>query len=1400
MTINQLRPATAFHRFASYWQLIRQGYRYANIATHHTLGILFKLAIIAYFIFAALFLSLRYVVLPNIDRYKAEVEQIATRAIGQPVTISTIYASWQGLHPYLFLGGVVIHDRNGREALKLPGVAATFSWWSVPTANVRLHSLEISRPDLDIERDTNGNLYVGGIFIDTRKSAGGRGADWILSQREIVIRDGKLRWNDGKRAAPELLLNGVNFVLRNEWRQHKLALKAIPPAQLAAPLDVRADFAHPHFAQRISDVTQWKGQVYADLRDTDLAMWRQYVDYPVDLQSGRGAVRAWLSFDHARIADFTADLVLSNVAARLRKDLQSLNLVRVNGRVSVREKFAQKTLDGKPNLGTRGHTVSLTDFSLQTDEGLVLPATTISGAYLPARKGQPEKTEIKVRSLDLRALANLMERLPLTPAQLQMLSDFSPAGQLKNFSAQWQGTYPAISAYSVKGEFVGLSMKAQPARPARSRTAAAPAQAAVPAIPGFENLTGRVDANDRGGLCHLSSEQIKLDLPGYFPDPIMPFERLKMQASWSFQEKNQILVDIAKLDFVQAGIAGSLSGRHLMPLAAQQGKLLGTIDMTGHIARFDISQVGRYLPSNTPASLREWLTGGLMEGTASDVDIRLKGDLASFPFRTGGPAGKPNGEFRVAGKIENGKLNYTPGKFAKDGRTPFWPLLENINGTIAFDRTRMAIHADSARTHNVGLSNVSAVVPDLLSDDLLLDIDGSAAGALQDFVRYVNGSPVIDWIARFTEETRASGDAKLGLKLQLPLYRIEDAKVQGVLQFFNNDVVLQNAMPPIISSNGRLDFNERGVAINEIKANFLGGPVSVSGGTQRDGNIVVKAGGSVSSTGLQKAFTASAMQRLASRISGSARYSTTISVKKKRPEIVVESSLQGIALDFPAPLGKAAQESMPLRFELSSQPADDSATMRDEMKLSIGSAVAARYLRQKSAEKGTSWQVVRGGIGVNVPVPQPDSGLIANVNLKSLNIDAWNRLADSVAGGDKRREAEAAARSGALNIAQYIEPDILAARATELLVGGKKLDNVVVGASHLKDGWQVNIDSEQASGYVTWNEDSSGQGMGKVTARLASLTIPKSAASEVSDLLEGKNTTAQIPALDVVAENFQLFDTKLGHLELNAENVDGPEVREWRINKLSISNPDGALTATGKWVGGRGENLSNLDYALDIDNAGRLLDRLGFDNVLRGGKGKMSGDISWKGLPFSLDVPSLAGQLKLDMSSGQFLKVEPGAAKLLGVLSLQSLPRRLLLDFRDVFSEGFSFDGITATARVGQGMLKTDNFKMRGVNATVLLDGTADIAQESQDLHVVVIPEVNAGAASVVYALAVNPMIGVGSFLAQLFLRDPLMKAFTYEYKVTGPWKDPTVTKMDRSARNETKRPGAVTDGTEKAS
>ncbi len=1368
------------HPPAGIWHTLRASYRYANLTSHHLLGFVVKSIILVYFLLALVFLTLRYIILPNIDVYKHNIEEISSQALGHPVTIAKVEASWHGLNPNLLLSNLVIRDASGLPALTLPSVSATFSWWSVFTASLRFEGLEVLRPDLDIRRTSDGKVYIAGLLIDAKGDGGG--LDWLLVQREIVIRDGHLRWTDEVRSsvplAPplrvlpaELTLDGVNFVLQNKWRQHQAAIYARPSAGLAAPVDIRLDFVHPPFVSRVSDIRRWQGVLFADVQNTDLAIWKKYVDFPVDMVQGIGSVRAWLSFDHAKLADFTADLKLHDAQVRLQAHLPVLELAKVEGRVVASENFDALMADGKPTFGTRGHNVKLSNFSLQTKEGLSLKADLMEEQYTPATELAGAIFEFKASALDLETLAGLAEHLPLAAEIRQGLADFAPEGQLKNFSVRWQGRDAKMENYQFKGEFLDLAMKPQAAQEdllPNGKTVSRPA------IPGFEHLSGTVDANEKGGQVKLASDGLILELAGYFPEPNFIFQKMALEGAWRRLENERLLIDVKKMAFETDGFTAELSARHTMALNAKQARISpAQTELNVALNGFELGRVNHYLPLKTPAGLQRWLTGALQQGTVQDVQLKLKGDMQYFPFKAENGHDK-KGDFHATGRVRNGRLIYVPGSFAKDGKSPVWPELEEVDGKFTIERGRFEIIADTAKTYGTNLTHVIATLPDYMSKNGVVEIDGTTNGALNDLLRYVVASPVSDLISNFTDESRSTGPAKLALKFTMPIEHPMEIKVQGSVQLGGNNLILQNIYPEFTQANGKIEFSERGFNLNGVTAQFVGGPVQLVGGSTKENGVQLRAAGLVTAEGVRRAYPQPAAQRVADYIQGSAKYGATISVKKQT-EIIVDSTLQGLAFQFPAPLKKAAAEAMPLRLQLLGQTAPDEAgVLHDEIKLSLGTAVKGHYWRQK-ANRG-EWRVLRGGIGVNEAPPEPDAGVKMNVNMKSINVDAWRGVIGTVSGSDAETQPKSETQEG-ISLAQYVDADVLTAKAGDLLLLGKKLENVVVGVSIQKGIWQANLESNQVSGHLTWSYI--GANIGKVTGRLGRLTVPESVVSDVTDLLEGKNEATTIPALDLTAENFELFNKKLGRMELIADNVRTAKAREWHISKLWLMNPDAELNATGKWVTKDGNNNTQLSYTLGITDAGKMLDRFGYANVLRGGKGKIEGELNWAGLPFELDIPTLSGPLKLEIASGQFLKVEPGAAKLLGVLSLQALPRILKLDFHDMFSEGFAFDSVTAQANITQGVLSTDNLKMRGVSATVLMDGSADIGKETQNLHVVVIPDFNVGTAAVLYGIAVNPVIGLGSFLAQLFLKNPVAKAFTFQYKVSGPWKEPMVSKFD---------------------
>jgi uncharacterized protein YhdP len=239
-------------------------------------------------------------------------------------------------------------------------------------------------------------------------------------------------------------------------------------------------------------------------------------------------------------------------------------------------------------------------------------------------------------------------------------------------------------------------------------------------------------------------------------------------------------------------------------------------------------------------------------------------------------------------------------------------------------------------------------------------------------------------------------------------------------------------------------------------------------------------------------------------------------------------------------------------------------------------------------------------------------------------------------------------------------------------------------------------------------------------------------------------------------------------------------VREWQLDRLALGTPEAQLTASGRWQAG-GNRRMQLDFKLDLDDSGSFAERLGAGRALRGGKGQVSGQLGWSGSPLSLDYPSLEGAVTVALDKGQFLHADPGGARLLSVLSLQALPRRLTLDFRDLFQEGFAFDSVQGDVAIAKGVASTRNLRMRGAQALVLMQGSADLQRETQDLQVFVVPNIDATGAALA-TFAISPVVGIGAMLAQWALREPMIAANTREFRITGSWADPQVQAVQRTA------------------
>jgi uncharacterized protein (TIGR02099 family) len=612
-----------------------------------------------------------------------------------------------------------------------------------------------------------------------------------------------------------------------------------------------------------------------------------------------------------------------------------------------------------------------------------------------------------------------------------------------------------------------------------------------------------------------------------------------------------------------------------------------------------------------------------------------------------------------------------------------------------------------------------------------------------------------------------SGPGSLDLSLRIPLATVDDTRVQGEFRFLDSQVTVDPVLPPLTGVKGALHFTDGSISVRDISGQFLGGPVRVRAET-RNGLVDVVANGTLPLAQARKRYDLPVFDRL----SGSAAWKASVKVKKSSASVVVESDLAGVSSSLPAPFNKTASDPLPVRFEKGPVAANGNARKgdeRDRIQFALGAQgrlASAQLLRARDARG--NWVPERGALVIGAPLALPERGMAVVVTAPEVDADFWR-----VALAPRDRAASDAAAVRALL------PDQVRVTTDKLNVIGRLLHNVDLRAWQSGGAWLASLSSRETTGDIQYDP----KGRGAVKARLKTLAAEADPA-RASD----SQTLEDLPALDIVAESLLVGEKKLGRLEMLAVN----DAAAWRIEKVSISNPDGRLDGSGVWRMAEPQRF-DLDFTLKSEDVGGLLGRLGYPGTVRRGTATLAGKLNWLGSPVHIDYPSLTGNLKLDAAKGQFAKLDPGAAgKLLGLISLQGLPRRISLDFNDVFSEGFAFDSISSKLDVQGGVMHTDRLQIDGPSARVLMRGDVDLKNETQKLVVNVQPELG-GTAAIGVAL-VNPIAGAATLLAHKVLQNPLNQMFSFDYSITGRWDDPKVEKLS------TQRLGAQTGTGEGAS
>ena len=1270
--------------------------------------------LVAVIVFCALLLVLRFLVLPGIGEYRERIAAQMGASLGQPVTIGGITAGWDGWNPKLAITDFAVHDAatpGAAPVLLLPRLDAVVAWTSIPTLDLRLKELAIERPQLEIRRNAAGRFIVAGIEVDMSAPRGDAPAlRWLLQQSQIVIRDAGLTWRDEMLAAPPLVLEHVTLRIEKRFGRHEFGLVGAPPAAIASTIDVRGEFT-------ASSVADWKaaeGRLYLRVDFVDLAPWNSWIVPLQAIATGKGALRLWLDFADGHATDAIADVELSQVSTRLARELPQLDLARLGGRLHW------KRAAGSRELGALGLT-------FRTRDGQEFGPSSVTLAVTDGPDGSVTGGRLNIDRLEVAPLAGLAVHLPLPAQWRRDIALLAMRGEVSNAKFNWSGSPEEPREYSGSGAFAQFGI------------------AASENAPGAAGVSGSFTFDQAGGDLKLDSRNMRVVLPRVFAEPLQ-FELATGRVRWTRVDGDwRFTVD--DLRFVTPYTSGTAGGTW-----RSQGVGPGIIDLKATIARAEAKNIYRYLPLTLDSQLRTWLRSGIKAGMATDLKLVLAGNLASFPF-----ADAKRGLLQASFHVTDGTLNYADG----------WPEMSGIEATVRFEGAGLTVEGPRARILGAVVGPVKVAIPDLGAKYPLVTVHADAAGPTAEFLRFVEQTPVVDKIGRFTAGARVTGEGKLALRLDIFLGKNGEDKVAGEYVINGNALTLPD-IPTLSDVNGVLSFNEHALRSRDLTAVAFGGPARVDVQSD-DAGVKVRATGNVSMAALDKELSIPLLHR----ISGTTDWTLQSATVANATTWTIESSLRGATIELPAPVGKLAPEAAALRIERRPVAGKTDADMltvdyRGELRVLL-----QRTLRGDAAVVDRALVLLGGAVARGGTADR--AGIWVRGQIADLDLDEWLALY----GKEQQRNTAQAQGAASAPVPPLRGVDLETRR---LDIFGRVLHDLHVTALRgAGEEWRLQLRGREVDGTAVWGGPAPAAPNGKLTARLTRFVPPGAEElhplhSEISVDGQARNTW---PQLDIVADAFVSRGHDLGRFELQAQ----PSGPDWRIVTMTLANPAGRIETNGWWRIGRDTQTTEMDAKVTAEDAGAFLQRLGYPVAVLNAPTTIDGKLAWAGAPNDFDYPTLTGKFSLVTGAGQFTKIDPGIGKLLGVLSLQALPRRITLDFRDVFSEGFAFDDISGNFVVQRGLMRTDNLRLAGPAASVRINGDIELAKETQKLNVRVMPSlstsISAGAAVLFLA---NPLlgavVGAGTFLAQQMFDNPIEKMFSYEYRVTGAWSDPVVTRV----------------------
>jgi uncharacterized protein (TIGR02099 family) len=1308
-------------------------------------------AILVLLLSVATFVGTARQFLPSIAEHKSAIESYLSDKAGMAISVGDISAQWQGRYPTFLFRDIKSYSQSalGPEvSLSIRQIDAEIDLLASLVSLVPVFAvLNVDQTDVSLRQKEGRWGVAGDQSAPENMSAFVRQIINVLTQQpEVSFTNARLTLYPEQGKAQQLY--PITFRLNNASEQHHLygslalSLSGTGKSQVEFAIETENLPVDPlagdyQLYAKVSNLGQ-------QLLSLDL------VELPFNIEELDMGTELWGRWRNDRIESLQGKLQIDRLSFQ-EESLESISDSSLIFTVRPGDQHA---------ISLQQFNLTITDLLIQNGSGkLVAPYIS---AELALNQGNAELHQITLKELDLGMWSQWFSGKPYLPDILNdALHQLNPQGSLKNLTVVWPDAND-LSTLQGDADLYQVSVDDYYGAPI------------------LKNVSGRLGFTESTGEIDLNSQNFSMGFPGLFVQN-WEYAHATGKVSWLIEERAghtrpvvTVKSDLLGLESTALKAAGRFS--MYLPLdRTYQTELTLMIGLKGADGR----QASLYIPpAEVGESLHRWVSEAIQGGTVNDGMLVLRAGTRATDDRL-----PPTVQLYF--DVSDATVKFQPD----------WPVISETDLTLSLDQGALSIKASRGRLLNSQASMIDVQLP---AHSTNLSIKTTVAGEAADILTLLHTTSLHDAVGEGFDSWSLSGTHETDVHVIVPLVGKEMPLVTVNSHLENGR--LEDKAANLVFSNvsGDIAFeSEKGLSSESIRATLMNAPVAVRIEPlpkTKDNPALTRVflTGKVGVPALRKqielAFLASA--------EGAVNIRARLDICSGSPlcnKLVIDSDLRGMSIQAPAPFGKNAAATLPLqivgqlgiaeplwRYNLGDQ-------LRGVTKLLAGASrtrIAFGGKRPQEPEESGIWiegsldevdlEEFRAFMDRNgwwdldslAVLPKASYSNILNqtplnqgeINQGEINQGEINQGEMSQGELKQAGLSQDGLKQLALSIKRVNAGEIQISDL-DLVVNTTRSGHTVIGFVSPKLTGEIRMPSQTGKPYQV--------NLDHWYLEKPSALVSKTPDSNIFD-------TREWPSVDLSIKKLYLNTKPFGQW---AMQVRPDSVGQLTLGSISGQHNNFEIKGAAGWRLVDRAPQSFMKMTLQGDNFGQLLADFGYDGVLESETTNMSSDFTWPGYPWGFALNQLNGSFKMLLKKGRVIETgeQSNILRLFGILNLNTIVRRLKLNFTDLVEKGVAFDRVSADYLLDKGIASSQApLTLSGPSANVNMTGRINMVDQTLDSQMDVILPVTSNL-PIAAVLLGAPQIAGAVFLLDKLIGDRFEKVSTLTYRLKGSWADPDI-------------------------